>query len=157
LHYHLEGVELQKLGKGGKRMSLLLVAGIVVLVFGGLLLLMGGFCKHPCEACDRVIFVLDEILSPFRVPVGVVLLAIGGWMFYLVMQYPANYLLHPVWVIMLVFGLLFAFLPHWLTRISAVMNRTVFHTDMFVLRFCKIIGITLLLAAVYIIYISLTL
>jgi hypothetical protein len=36
------------------------------------------------------------------------------------------------------------------------MDRTVIHSDQFVIRFCRVFGIVLLLAAVFIIYIALT-
>jgi hypothetical protein len=134
----------------------LIVSGIVVLVFGILFFFFGALCKHPSEVCDRVLFVLDDILNPYRIPVGIVLLAVGAWILYLVMQYPENYLLHLVWVILMVFGLFYVFLPHWQARISATMNRTVFNTDRFVMRFCKTVGVILLLAAAYIVYASLS-
>jgi hypothetical protein len=133
-------------------MIYLIIAGLIALIFGVLMFFSIGFCDKPCEVCDRILFVLDEKLNPYRFVVGLVLLVIGGWLLYLVMQMPQLIQLHPFWVIAIVFGLLFLIFPHWLVNLSKAADRTIFSTDEKVRKSCKIIGILLILAALYIFY-----
>jgi len=133
-------------------MIYLLLSGVVALVFGLMFFFAIGFCKHPCDMCDRVLFVLDEVLNPFRLGVGVLMLILGGWLMYLTIMNPVNVLMYLLWVLIVFFGLLFVFMPHWLERFSKVLDKTVFHTDAFVKNSCRVIGVILILAALFIFY-----
>ncbi len=131
-------------------MLYLILAGLVALVVGVVFFFFISFCKHPCEYFDRVLLVLDEKLNPFRLLVGVVLLAVGAWILYLAFNYPEYPLMYALGGFLFVFGVLFVFFPHWLSKISEISNRTVFHTDKFVGNACKGIGLLLVLSAIYI-------
>ena len=134
-------------------MGYLIAAGIIVLVVGILLAFFKGFCEGTCKGLDRVILVLDDVLNPYRILVGLVIAAVGCWMLYLVAMVVPGYLwLHPIWVILILFGLIFIFSPHWLARISKIANKSIFSTEELVRRSGRIIGIIFILAGLYIFY-----
>lgn len=134
-------------------MGYLIAAGVIVLVVGLLLVLFKGFCEGTCKGLDKVVLVLDDVLNPFRILVGLILLLIGGWILYLAaMVVPEFGWLHPIWVILVLFGLIFLLSPHWLARISKVANKSIFSTEELVRRSGRIIGIIFILAGLYIFY-----
>lgn len=132
-------------------MDYLMVAAIMALVFGAILLFTPSFFQNICLVCDRVLFKLDEKLEPYKNSVGIVFLMVAGWFFYMALKYPAIALmLHPIWIIVLIFGLLYLFLPDWLVRISEVTNRNILPTDKYIMGACRIAGTILLIMSVYI-------
>lgn len=133
-------------------MSYLAILGSVVLIAGIFLFFFPNLYGRFSKVLDRVVFVLDEKLHPYRILVGLFLLAVGGWMLYLVIVYPEYVGLHPVWFILMVFGLLFIFLPHWLAGISDWANKTIFRTDQLVMSACKSVGLALILAGIFVLY-----
>lgn len=133
-------------------MSYLLTVAIVTLVFGLILLFSPGFLKRLGDICNRVILYLDNKLEPFKVWVGLVLIAVGAWLLYVVVQYPELNYLSSIWIISMAFGLLFLFFPNWLSWLSKVSNKVVFSTDDVVIGARKIIGVVLLIICVYIFY-----
>lgn len=136
-------------------MDYLIVAGMIALVFGAILLFTPSFFQSICLVCDRVLFNLDEKLEPYKTSVGIVLILVAGWFFYMALKYPPIALmLHPVWIIVLTFGLLYLFLPDWLVRISEVTNRNVLPTDKYIMGACRIAGTILLVMSVYIFHAS---
>ncbi len=136
-------------------MEYLIVAGMIALVFGAILLFTPSFFQSICLVCDRVLFNLDEGLQPYKKSVGIVLILVAGWFFFMAVKYPAIALmLHPIWIIVLIFGLLYLFLPNWLIRISEVTNRNIFPTDKYIMGACRIAGTVLLIMSVYIFHAS---
>jgi hypothetical protein len=139
---------LQSKGDG---VEYLVVAGMVALVFGAILLFTPSFFQSICLVCDRLLFNLDDTLQPYKNSIGIVLLLVAGWLFYMALRYPAVALMiHPIWIIVLVFALLYIFLPNWLVRISEVTNRNVFPTDKYIMGACRVAGTVLLIMSVYI-------
>lgn len=128
----------------------LLVSGIVALVFGLIILFAPNFFKKLSSIVDRVVFVMDDLIYPFRELVGVALILIAGLGYYITLQYPSLYELRMVWGIALIFGLLYLVFPNWLAVFSRFANRFIFPTREYVMGSCKLIGASLILAAVYI-------
>ena len=134
-------------------MGYLIAAGVLVLIVGFFLVCCKSFSEVSHKALDKVVLVLDEVLNPWRVLVSLILLALGGWILYLAaVVIPGYWWLHLLWVILIFFGVIFLFAPHWLGRISKIANQTIFKTDELVKRSGKIVGVIFILAALYIFY-----
>ena len=133
-------------------MVYLLISGIVALLFGLMLLFTPNFLGGVGDVCNRVIMYLDEKLQPFKLWLGLLLVAVGAWLLYVVAKYPELGYLNSVWIVCMFFGLLFLFLPHWLTWLSSVSNKVVFSTDDVVIGSRKIIGIVIIIVSIYILY-----
>jgi len=133
-------------------MGYLIAAGIVVLLFGLSLIFTSDFLKKLVDTTNKVIVYLDEKLQPVKLWVGLLLVVIAAWLLYVVANYPDLSYLTSVWVICLFFGLLFLFLPNWLSTLSNVSNKIIFSTDDVVMGSRKIIGIVLLIISIYIFY-----
>ncbi len=128
----------------------LLVSGIVALVFGLIILFAPNFFKRLSSIVDRVVFVIDDLLYPIREGVGLALILIAGLGYYVTVQYSSYLELRFVWGIALIFGLLYLVFPNWLAVLSRFANRFIFPTREYVMGSCKLIGTSLILAAVYI-------
>ncbi|MFC1568458.1 hypothetical protein ACFL37_02025 [Candidatus Margulisiibacteriota bacterium] len=133
-------------------MEWLVTSGIIALFFGLLLLfskkvllLLGSFFNKP------VVFV-DDLIKPMRVPAGIVLSLTGAWIIYSAFCCVELWFLHFIGVLVLFFGLLYLFLPHWLQWFSSVSDRLLFSTDVFVVGFRRGLGITLVVVAIYLFY-----
>jgi len=135
-------------------MLYLIIAGIVALLAGLYMLVAPAMFKGLIEIVDRVVFVLDEQVQKFRFPVGLGLVLVAAWVFYISMNPEIGAVLHPVWVIALIFGLLYLFFPKWLSALSQVANQSIFPTDNYVMGSSKVVGLFLLVAAAYIIYMA---
>ncbi len=133
-------------------MTYLIVAGIIAVLAGIYMLIAPIFFKNFCGVVDKIVFILDEQVQKIKLIVGFLLLAVAGWVFYLSLNPEIGRLLHPVWVIALVFGLLYLFFPKWLESLSKIANKSIFPTDQYVLGSAKVIGLLLLLSAAYIFY-----
>ncbi|MFH1347492.1 MAG: hypothetical protein ABIH22_02270 [Candidatus Margulisiibacteriota bacterium] len=133
-------------------MGYLLTFAIVTLVFGLILLFTPNFLMRLGDICNRVILYLDNLLAPFKVWVGLILLVAGAWILYVVIRYPEITNLDAVWVISLAFGLLYLFFPNWLSWLSQVSNKIIFSTDDVVIGARKIVGVVLLIVSIYIFY-----
>jgi hypothetical protein len=130
----------------------LIVAGIVALFFGISLLLSPSLLGGLGAVCNRAILFLDEKLEPVKKWVGVLLLAVGAWLLYVVITYPELGYLTALWLVCFIFGLLFLFFSSWLSWLSNVSNRVIFSTDDVVMGSRKIVGIVLLIVGIYIFY-----
>jgi len=128
----------------------LLFSGIVALVFGFIILLAPNFFKSLSFRVDRVVFVVDDLLNPFREWVGLTLIVIAGFGYFITVQYPSLIELRFVWLIALIFGVLYLVLPNWLDLFSRIANRFIFPTREYVMGSCKLIGTLLILAGIYI-------
>jgi hypothetical protein len=131
-------------------MTYLFFSGWVGLIFGSLLMIAPNFFTDFFGRLDRVVFVIDDILSPFREIVGVLLLVAGGVILYVSSRYPALIVLRLVWVVAGVFGLLYLLLPNWLDVFSRFANRIIFPTRKYMVGTSKLIGLFILAGGVYI-------
>lgn len=134
-----------------KNLSYIVLIGILALFFGLFLLLSPRLVGNLEEFFGKTIIVLDEKLDPVKPWVGVALLLIGAWIMYVGLQYPDGYLT-TVWLVCLVFGLLFLFLPKGLSWLSRLANLVLFSTRESVMSVRKIVGVVLVVVGVYLIY-----
>ena len=136
-------------------MTYLLISGIVALVFAVLLLFSPDTVKRfGANLFDSVDFSLDDKIKPYRLVVGIIFLLAAAWLFYESMSSPLAAFLHPIWVLSLIFGLLYLFLPNWVAILSQASNKNVFTLDEYILKFRKVIGVVVLVASAYIFYIA---
>ena len=133
-------------------MGYLVLLGLVILFFALFLLFMPNFLGKLGGLCNRVILYLDEKLQPIKVWIGLLLVAVGGWLLYVVANYPELWYLTAVWMICMLFGLLFLVLPNWLSWLSNLSNKIILSTDEVVMGSRKIIGIVLLIISIYVFY-----
>jgi hypothetical protein len=138
-------------------MAYLMVSGTVSLLFGLIFLFTPAFLGSFGQVFNRVVLFLDERLEPMKKGIGLLLVVVGAWLLYVVTRYPELGYLTWIWLICLSFGFLSLFFPHWLAWLSNLFNRVVFSTDEVVMGSRKIIGIILLIFAVYIFYAAYTL
>lgn len=131
---------------------LMIISGVIPLIFGLILLFSPSFGLKPSEFLDQVIFILDDLLSPYQLLVGLFLAGIGGWMLYLVLIYPEYVLLHILWAVLIFFGLVYIFRPHWAKDLAKMANKTILSTDNIVINSSRSFGLILIIAGGYIVY-----
>lgn|GEM_PF-517609 len=135
----------------GASVAFLIVAGTLALVSGLIMLLTPRAFESFCRYCDRVVFTLDDKLQEYKYSSGIVMIMVAVWLFFMGLRYPRSAsLLHPLWIIVLIFGSLYLFFPSWLTWLSGVANRNVLPVDRYVLGVCRLAGIILVLLSVYV-------
>lgn len=130
----------------------LIAAGIFTLLGGLLLLFFGEKSRGFWNIINSPIAYVDSVLAGVRVPVGIVLVIVGGWVISVAFNYPELWFLHIIGILALFFGMLYLFLPQWLVVFSTAADRLLFSTDEVVLGTRKSFGIILVLMAVYIFY-----
>lgn len=135
-------------------MIYLMVLGVLAVIFGAFLLMCPECVRSVCKFFDEIIMYLDNITSPSRYFIGILMLALGGWLAYLGFMYPEWWIVHPIWVILAIFGLLYLFFPRGLKLLSDFFNATVIQTDEVVLNQRRSIGIFFIVAGIYIIIIA---
>ena len=64
-------------------MTYLIAAGIIAVLAGLYMLIAPLFFKNFCGLVDKIIFILDEQIQKAKLIVGLLLLAVAGWVFYL--------------------------------------------------------------------------
>lgn len=134
-------------------MTYLTASGVISIIFGIVVLIAPLFLKDFCARVDRVLFTIDDLLSPLRELIGLALIAVAGALYYVQILYPSLKYLQVFWVVALVFGLLYLVFPNWLEALSAVANRTIFPTKEYVMGSCKLMGTIFILAGIYILII----
>ncbi|MDD5593540.1 MAG: hypothetical protein PHG97_02205 [Candidatus Margulisbacteria bacterium] len=130
-------------------MGWLVSAQLISLLAGLMLLFAGEKLRQYDTILNQPIAYLDDLLGSIVIPVGIVLVIIGGWIVSVAVNYPALWYLHLLGGLVIVFGLLYLFLPDWLDRLSKNANQLFFSTDEFVNSANKSIGVILLISAVF--------
>jgi hypothetical protein len=126
---------------------------MIAFLSGLVLLLTPRLFKRFCIYCDRIVFTIDHKIKAYRTSSSIVLIMIAGWLLYMAVKYPGiARVMHPLWIILLFLGVLYLFFPGWLERLIIISDRDVFPTDQFVMGACRIAGILLVIASVYIFY-----
>lgn len=120
------------------------------MLFGFVMLIAPNFFTEFCNRLDRVVFTIDDLLSPFREMVGVLLLVTGGVILYVSSRYPTLMVLRLAWVVAGIFGLLYLLLPDWLDILSRIANRIIFPSRKYMVGASKLIGLFILAGGVYI-------
>ncbi|MBN2058655.1 MAG: hypothetical protein JW782_07650 [Candidatus Saganbacteria bacterium] len=133
-------------------MELLLFAGIIALIFGVLSLFSREMLLYLGDALNRPIVSIDDKLKAIRIPLGLVLVVIAGWIISVAFSYPTLWYLHIIGIVILFFGLLYLFVPRWLDHLSRFLDQTMLSTDEILIGLRKAVGIVLMLAAIYIFY-----
>ncbi|MFC1637393.1 hypothetical protein ACFL1W_00075 [Candidatus Margulisiibacteriota bacterium] len=131
----------------------MIAAGLISFLAGLVLLLTPRLFSRFCIFCDRIVFTIDDKMIAYRNSSSIVLIMIAVWFFFMAISYPGvARLLHPLWILLLFLGLLYLFFPDWLRRLINISDRSVFPTDQFVMGACRVAGIFLVVASVYIFY-----
>ena len=133
-------------------MGWLVFAEIVSLLAGLLLLLADNHLHKFSVLLNKPLFYMDGLVNSVKVPAGILLVIIGGWLISVALGYPALWSLGLVGALLVIFGLLYLFLPHWLVPLSKLSDKFIFSTDDFVLGARKSIGIILIVCALYIFF-----
>jgi len=130
----------------------LISAGAVSLV-AGLFMLLSGEVVHKLDDFFSVpMAYIDNIISSVRIPAGIILVIIGGWIISVAFSYPMLWYFHVFGAVIIFFGLLYLFLPHWLVQLSMVADRLLFSTDEVVLDSRRAMGMVLIAISLYIFY-----
>jgi hypothetical protein len=124
---------------------------IVSLVFGILFLSSPELLGSWGKVLNVALFALNGQTMRYRFWIGLVLLVIAGWVFFVGLQTAAWYLT-ATWIVALVFALLYLLVPHWLSWLSKASNAMLLSTDELAIGGRKVIGVLLLIAAAYIFY-----
>jgi hypothetical protein len=132
-------------------MEYLWLSAIVGLVFGLLLLVSPSVLGALGSVFNSALFTLNGWTLRYRMWLGLVLLVIGAWVFYVGLQYPDPYIA-TTWIVAVVFGLLFLFLPGWLKWLSGAADAVFLSTDELVMGWRRVVGIVLVVASAYILY-----
>lgn len=133
-------------------MEFLTVAGIIALLFGFIAVFSREVLQKLGGALNKPVVVVDERLRVVRIPLGIALILLGGWIISVAFSYPALWYLHLIGIVVLFFGLLYLFVPQWLEVISKFLNQSMLSTDEIIIGTRKTIGVLLILAAIYIFY-----
>jgi hypothetical protein len=131
-------------------MTLLLTVGTLSVLFGLILLVYPSGLISLYKAADQIVVMLDEVLKRQRIVTGLLLLAIAGWIGYLSFALAEAAILHPIWVIALVFGLMYLLAPGWLKNLSQMLDQSVFNTNDYVMGRAKSFGLFFVIAGLYI-------
>ena len=132
-------------------MSYLWFCALISLIFGLLFLASPEVLGALGSILNAALFTLNGQTMRYRVWIGIVLLVISAWVFYIGLQYPVWYIT-TTWIVALVFGLLYLLLPDWLTWLSKASNAMLVSTDELVIGWRRVLGIALIVAGSYIFY-----
>ena len=133
-------------------MGWLVTAEIVSLLTGFLLLLADKNIHKLSRFLNKPLFYLDGMVNSVKIPAGIVLVIVGGWLVSVALGYQSLWFLGLMGVVVIVFGLFYLFLPNWLVPLSKISDKFIFSTDDFVLGARKSIGIILIVCALYIFF-----
>jgi len=131
-----------------------MIAGVISLVMGVLLLFPKEVLRGLLGWLEKPVLMVDELVNSVRIPVGIVLVIIGGWVVSVAFSYPELWYLHVIGVVVVFFGLINLFLPQWASVFSKVADRLVFSTDEMVLGLNRTAGIILVICGLYILLIT---
>ncbi|MDD5382534.1 MAG: hypothetical protein PHH60_02650 [Candidatus Margulisbacteria bacterium] len=133
-------------------MEWLLVIGIIALVFSLLLLFSRDLIAVLGEVFNKPVNFIDEKLKAIRMPAGIAMVIIGGWIISVAFSYSQLWYLHIVGTLILLFGLLYLFMPGWLDWLSNVSSLLLMSTDEQIIGARKSLGVILLVSAIYLFY-----
>jgi hypothetical protein len=132
-------------------MSYLFFCALVSLAFGLLFLSSPEALGTMGSVFNAGLYTFDSSIMRYRVWLGIILLAVSAWIFYVNLQFAVWYIMAS-WIVALAFGLMFLLLPGWLTWLSQASNSLLVSTDELALGWRRVVGIALLVAGLYIFY-----
>ncbi len=133
-------------------MGWLITAGSVSVLSGLLLLFPVEVLRRFWGYLNSPVAYVDSALEGVRVPVGVTLAIVGGWIVSVAYSYPTLWYLYLLGGIILFFGVLYLFIPRWMERLSDLADQVLFSTDELILGTRKSFGIILIVVGLYIYY-----
>jgi len=133
-------------------MGWLVTAELISLLAGVLLLIADKKLHTLGEFLNKPLFYFDNLINGIKIPAGIALVLVGGWIISVAFQYPALWALGVAGAVLLLLGLLYLFFPVWLVSLSSISNQLLFSTDDFVMGARKSIGIILIVCALYIFF-----
>jgi hypothetical protein len=132
-------------------MAYLLTCALIALLFALLLLGAPKLLGSIGDWANKTVVLFDGLLMNSHLWIGIVLLALGGWMMYVGFNYPDPFLT-AAWLLTVAFGLLFLLFPGWLKWLSSVSNVVLLSTDELIMGTRRIVGIVLLIVSLYLFY-----
>jgi len=135
-------------------MEWLIVAAIIGFLIGLLLMFSSEALRVLSDLMNKPLAYLDNMILAVRMPAGIVFIILGGWLISVAFSYPELWYLHLAGALALFFGLVYLFVPQWLSVFSKVSDQLVMPTDEMVLGMRKGIGVVLVIAALYILYVA---
>lgn len=133
-------------------MGFLITAGVISLIFGMISLLSREILLVLGSALNKPILYFDDKLKVIRVPIGLLLTGLGVWIISVAFNYPELWYLHLIGILILFFGLLYLFIPEWITVLSRFLDQVMLTTDELFIGTRKALGVIMILAAIYIFY-----
>jgi hypothetical protein len=133
-------------------MGWLVIAELASLLTGLLLLLADKNFHRVSALLNKPIFYLDGLINSVKLPAGIMLVICGGWLISVALGHFSLWFLGALGAVLVLFGLLYLFLPNWLGPLSKISDKFIFSTDDFVLGARKSIGIILIVCALYIFF-----
>jgi hypothetical protein len=132
-----------------------LVVGIVLVIFGLLLLFKPKWLGAFLEVFNKGYMFGDMLVNQFRLLFGLILLFLSAWMVRHVFLFPEmGVVFYPACLFFAFFGMIMIFFPTFMSQISAFLNRVIFHTDSLVLKAHRAFGLLFILIGLYLIYAS---
>ncbi|MDD5382533.1 MAG: hypothetical protein PHH60_02645 [Candidatus Margulisbacteria bacterium] len=130
----------------------LTVSGLICLLFGLFIIFTPGLLHRLSQAGNTIVLYLDDRLSQAKIWVGLLLVFIGVWLIYLVSFYPELWYITPVWLLCLLTGFFYLFLPNWLFWLSNLFDKLVFSADELIMGSRKVFGVILLVVSIYLFF-----
>jgi len=128
----------------------LMMAGIFILLFGMSLILSRKILIKLRKFLEEPILFLDDKLKSIGIIAGALLSLIGGWIVSVAFNYPQLWYLHPIGLLILCFGLLYLFLPDWLSSLSRFFDRLLLSADEIFIEDRRNAGLVLIGIAIFI-------
>ncbi len=130
----------------------LVTAGIIILIAGALLLFSGELVNRLSRFFSTTLFTIDDKISRYRIPAGIVLAVAGAWLVWVASAYVPLRYFYWIGVLALLCGGLYLLFPNWLKLLSRIADRLLFSTDEAVIGYRRTSGVILLLVSFYIFY-----
>lgn len=130
-------------------MGWIIASGTISLLFGLILFFSRPIFESLSRFFNQPVLIIEDKVNKIRVCAGVFFLVAGGWMVVNAVAYPALWYLSIAGGVVIIFGILYIFIPSWVRWLSRAADHFLLSTDDFIIEARKIIGLILIAAAVY--------
>jgi len=130
-------------------MNWIAASGVLSLVVGLILFFSRSIFEKLSAFFNQPVFIIENKLTNVSFCAGLFFLIAGGWLVATALAYPTFWYLHLAGIIIIIFGLLYIFLPAGLGGLSRLADQFLFSPDEMVLEARKIIGLILIAAGAY--------
>jgi hypothetical protein len=131
-------------------MEWLIAAGIISLLVGTVLVFSSETLKVIGDFVNKPLGQIDDALRSVRLPAGIALVIVGGWMVSVSLAYPEFWYLYLISITVIAFGLFYLFLGQWLDGVARAADQPLLLTDTLELKAGRLFGIVLVVLALYI-------